>query len=139
MKTTVTTETDLVSGQQIFGFELNPVPINSPMGLAPGQVRVTASKSGVLVGLELVLKPSLVAFRGAIDRLAKQADWPVPVEELRRLSPPDRPVVHLKLKPEALAEILQPVLTSNDLTGVLNHSVVQDPRNYQVETITAEA
>lgn len=138
MKTTVTTETDLVSGQQTFEFELNPVPISTPVGLAPGQVRVMASKAGALVGLELVLKPSLVAFRGALDRLAKQADWPVPVEELRHLSSKEQPVVHLKLAPEAAAQVLDAIHSPTDLTGVLNHAAVQEPQNYRVETITAE-
>ena len=139
MKTTVTTETDLVSGQQTFGFDLNPVPISTPVGLAPGHVRVTASKAGALVGLELVLRPSLVAFRGALERLAKQADWPVPVDDLKRLSPKEQPVVHLKLTSEALAQILDSVRTPTDITGVLNHPAVQDPQNYRVDTITAEA
>ena len=139
MKTTVTTETDLVSGQQTYAFELNPVPINTPVGLAPGHVRVMASKSGALLGLELVLRPSLVAFRGAIERLAKQADWPVPVEELRRLSPNEQPVVHLKLSSDATAQVLDSIRQPTDLTGVLNHPAVQDPQNYRVDTITAEA
>ncbi len=139
MKTTVTTETDLVSGQQTYAFELNPVPISTPVGLAPGQVRVTASKTGALLGLELVLRPSLVAFRGAIERLAKQADWPVPVEQLRQLSPKEQPVVHLKLAPEATAQVLDAIRTPTDLTGVLNHPAVQEPQNYRVDTITAEA
>lgn len=139
MKTTVTTETDLVSGQQTYEFELNPVPLNTPVGLAPGQVRVMASKSGALVRLELVLRPSLVAFRGAIERLAKQADWEVPVDQLRRLSPKEHPVVHLSLAPEAAAQILASIRQPTDLTGVLNHPVVQDPQNYRVDTITAEA
>lgn len=139
MKTTVTTETDLVSGQQTYAFEMNPVPISTPLGLAPGEVRVMASKSGALIRLELILKPSLVAFRGAIERLAKQADWPVPVEQLRLLSPKDQPVVHLSLSPEATAEILTSIHTPTDLTGVLNHPAVQDPQNYRVDTITAEA
>lgn len=139
MKTTVTTETDLVSGQQTFGFELSPVPINTPVGLAPGQVRVITSKSGALVGLELLLRPSMVAFRGALDRLAQQADWAVPVEELRRLSASEQPVVHLKLDRSAVAQILDSVRTPEDLTAVLNHPVVQEPRNYRLDTITAEA
>ncbi len=139
MKTTVTTETDLVSGHQTYAFELSPVPLNTPLGLAPGQVRVTASKSGALLRLELILKPSLVAFRGAIDQLAKQADWEVPVDQLRRLSPKEQPVVHLSLSPEATAEILISVRTPTDLTGVLNHPAVQEPQNYRVDTIIAEA
>jgi len=139
VKTTVTTETDLVSGQQTYAFEMNPVPISTPVGLAPGQVRVMASKAGALVGLELVLKPSLVAFRGALERLAKQADWPVPVDQLRLLSPKEQPVVHLRLSPEATAQILNSIQTPTDLTGVLNHPAVQDPQNYRVDTITAEA
>lgn len=138
MKTTVTTETDLVTGQQTFEFEMNPVPINTPIGLAPGQVRVMASKSGSLVGVELVLRPTLVAFRGAIDRLAKQADWPVPVDQLRLLGPNEQPVVHLKLAPEAVAQVLDPLREPTDLNAVLNHASVQDPLSYRVETITAE-
>jgi len=139
VKTTVTTETDLVSGQQTFEFELSPVPISTPVGLAPGQVRVMATRAGALVGIELVLKPSLVAFRGAIDRLAKQADWPVPVEQLRHLSPKEQPVVHLKLAQEAVAQVLFSIQSAPDLTEILNHPAVQDPQNYRVDTITAEA
>ena len=139
MKTTVTTETDLLSGQQTFAFELNPVPISTPIGLAPGSVLVKASQAGALEALELVLKPSLVAFRGALDRLVKQADWPVPVDELRRLGPAEQPIVHLALAPEAMAQVQALIKTPTDLTAVLNHPAVQDPQNYRVDTIRAEA
>lgn len=139
MKTTVTTETDLVSGQKIHSFELSPVPINTPVGLAPGQVRITAEKSGALSRLELILRPTLVAFRGAIDRLAKAADWEVPVAQLRNLSAEEQPVVYLSLRPEAIAEITTPIQSPADLTDVLNHPAVQEPKNYVVDTIVAEA
>lgn len=138
MNTTVTTETDLFSGQQTFEFALNPVPISTPIGLAPGVVRVRASRSGAFEALELLLKPSLVAFRGALDRLAKQADWELPLDELRRIGPKEQPVVHLVLTAEALAQVETPIKSPADLTEVLNHPAVQSPQHYRVDTITTE-
>lgn len=137
MKTTIHTETDLTTGERVYSFDLSPMPINTPAGTAPGRLLVKVAKNGSLEELELLSRPTQAAFRESVKRLASQADWEMPVQELEQSQ--GNPVVVLKLKTLFVKQWKTPIQSPEDLNKLLSSPFVRDGKNYRVENIEIES
>lgn len=138
MKTEVKTDTNLTTGERTYSVVLDPLPLTTPIGIAPGEVRVKVDKQGRLIDLLIVSRPNPLVFRGALKRLALMATWEVPVEELTQIGAQEHPIVSFKLKRGVAQQILAPIQSAKALGALLQHPLVQDDENYQIEDIEVE-
>ncbi len=98
---------DLLRGTQSVEVDLGIVPYLSRLGPNVGTLEIVADAGGRVVDLNIALvSPRRVLLR-ELDRIAAEADWDVPVAEIRRTSTP-RFMVDLALGDDAkrrLAEV----------------------------------
>lgn len=139
MKTDVKTDTNLMTGERTYSVRLEPLPIMTPVGIAPGEVVIRVNRQGRLIALEVLSNPNVLVFRGSLKRLAEGARWDIPVEELSRIGAHEHPIVHFKLKANIVPQVLVPIQGPKALGALLQHPLLQNGENYDVEDIEIES
>ena len=90
---------DLLHGTRTTRIDLAAVPFLSRLGPNEGTLDIISDASGRVIDLQVaLLSPKRVLLR-ELDRIAAEADWEVPVDEIRHTTIP-RLVVDLDLGPE---------------------------------------
>ncbi|MDB5099641.1 MAG: hypothetical protein JWM80_4062 [Cyanobacteria bacterium RYN_339] len=130
---TVTTETDLATGSKTFVLPANPVPVITPMGPAPGELRVSADAGGRVTAVRAVLRPRASDVATIADVLSKLATFDLPERELRGLS--GQPIVTFALNKDAVAEIKTPVRSAPDLQAFLGEAVLAQGERYALDDL----
>jgi hypothetical protein len=130
---TVTTETDLITGGKTFVLPANPVPVITPMGPAPGELRVSADPSGRVTAVRAILRPRAADVASIADVLSRLATFDLPAGALRGIA--GQPVVTFALKGDAVAEIRTAVRTAPDLQAFLGEKVLAEGDRYALDDL----
>lgn len=130
----VTTETDLTSGRKTFILPANPVPVITPMGPAPGELRVSADASGRVTDVRAVLKPKGADVAAIADLLARLATFPINPDDLRGMAGA-RPVVTFALQADAVDELRASVRVPQDVQALLDSPVLQAGERYELDDL----
>jgi hypothetical protein len=130
---TVTTETDLITGGKTFVLPANPVPVITPMGPAPGELRVSADPNGRVTAVRAVLRPQASDVATIADVLSRLATFDLPEGVLRGLR--GQPIVTFALKADAVAEIKTPVRSAPDLQAFLDEKVLAEGDRYALDDL----
>lgn len=131
----VTTETDLTSGRRTFTIPADPVPVLTPLGPSPGELRVVADPGGQVAAVLAVLRPSGQAVSQAADQLSRMASFPLPAAELEAVAPGDRPTVTFLLKPEIVQGLALPGEGAEAALTLLADPALQDGSNYVIDDL----
>jgi len=90
---------DLIRGTRTTRVDLSAVPYLSRLGPNEGMLDIISDAGGRVIDLRVSLvSPRRILLR-ELDRIASEADWKVPVDQIRRTTTP-RFVVDLDLGPE---------------------------------------
>lgn len=90
---------DLIRGTRTTPIDLASLPFLSRLGPSEGRLDIVSDMTGRVVDLKVAfVSPRRVLMR-ELDRLAAEATWPIPVEEIQATATP-RFVVDLELGPE---------------------------------------
>lgn len=131
---TITTETDLSTGRMTFILPGNPVPVITPMGPAPGELRVETERDGRVTAVRAVLKPRGADVAQMADVLARIATFPLNAADLRGLVG-GKPVVTFALKADAVSGLSVRVTQADQLEALLRQPALQEGHRYVVEDL----
>ena len=135
----VLTETDLTTGRRTYVVRLNPLPVITPVGPAPGELRIAAEVTGRVSKLEATLVPSAEAVAQTAEVLARIATFDLPAAELRGLPATSQPTLVFEVKPEALAGLgMVRVASAQDVAKVLDAPLLGDVRSFALVDLTVE-
>lgn len=128
---------DLLHGTRTTRIDLAAVPFLSRLGPNEGTLDIISDASGRVIDLQVaLLSPKRVLLR-ELDRIAAEADWEVPVDEIRRTTIP-RLVVDLYLGPEGkqrLSEVdINLVGASLERVNAMLRPLLKD-KHYRVSNI----
>lgn len=90
---------DLIHGTRTIRMDLSQVPFLSRFGANEGALTIHADASGRVVDLQVAIMSSRRVMLRELDRIAVQAGWTVPVDEIRSTTTA-RFIVDLELGPE---------------------------------------
>ena len=135
----VLTETDLTTGRKAYVVRLNPVPVITPVGPAPGELRISAEVTGRVSAIVATLTPTAEAVAQMAEVLARVATFAVSPADLRGLAPTSRPQLVFEAKPEALAGLgLIRVASAPDVAKVLDAPLLGDVRSFALTDLSVE-
>lgn len=135
----VLTETDLTTGRRTYVVRLNPLPVITPVGPAPGELRIHAEVTGRVSKLEATLSPSAEAVAQTAEVLARVATFDLPAAELRGLPATAQPTLVFEVKPEALAGLaMVRVASAQDVAKVLDAPLLADVRSFALVDLAVE-
>ena len=135
----VTTETDLTSGRKAFVVALNPVPVITPIGPAPGDLRVEVEVTGRVSGLKATLHPSAQAVVQMAEVLSRVADFELAPGDLRGLPAAAKPTLVFAAKAEALKGLgALRVVTPQDLAKLLDAPLLADVNSFALVDLSVE-
>lgn len=126
---------DLLTGTRTHELELDALPFVSRLGAPDGVMRVVTDEEGLPQSVEVSLLAPKRFVVNALDRIAREASWTVPVEDLLT-SPASRLVVDMVLKPEFVSELDTLDVENPDLTVTVGwYPRLMDDHNYSIENI----
>lgn len=127
----VRTETDLTTGRKAFVVALNPVPVITPVGPAPGELRIEAEVTGRISAIKAILRPTAQAVGETAELLSQAADFELPAGELRGLPASVQPTLTFAAKPEALQSLgMLRAITAQDLSKLLDAPMLADVKSF---------
>ncbi len=94
-----------MTGDRVYVLPLPRVPIATPVGFVPGELRIEVSKDGHLTGVKGVLMPPSSAVRDAALVLSNTATFHVDEWDLARIGDGDRVIATFAMSPAALADL----------------------------------
>ncbi|MBO9540295.1 hypothetical protein J7643_06855 [bacterium] len=126
---------DLLTGMRTHELSLDALPFVSRLGAPDGVLRVVTDPDGVPQSVEVSLEAPKRFVVNALDRIAREASWKVPVEALRAAQT-NRLVVDMVLKPEYVQELDTLDVDNPDLTVTVGwYPQLMDDHNYTIENI----
>ncbi len=135
----VLTETDLTTGRKTYVVPLNPLPVITPVGPAPGELRIAAEVTGRVSRIEAILMPSAEAVVQMAEVLTRVATFALSAADLRGLSAQARPRLVFEVKPEALATLgLLRVASAQDVVKVLDAPLLADVRSFALVDLAVD-
>lgn len=135
----VLTETDLTTGRKAYVVKLNPVPVITPVGPAPGELRIAAEVTGRVSAITATLEPTGAAVAQMAEVLARVATFELSAADVRGISPTARPKLVFEAKPEALAGLgLIRVASAQDVAKVLDAPLLADVRSFALADLVVE-
>lgn len=135
----VLTETDLTTGRKAFVVRLNPLPVITPVGPAPGELRIEAEITGRVSRVEATLAPSAEAVSQMAEVLARIATFELSAADVRGIAAPARPKLVFEVKPEALTALgLIRVASAQDVAKVLDAPLLADVRSFALVDLAVE-
>lgn len=135
----VRTETDLTTGRKAFVVTLNPVPVITPVGPAPGDLRIEAEVTGRISAIKAILHPSAEAVGQTAEVLSRVANFELAPGELRGLPATAKPVLTFAATSEALAGLgMLRAISAQDLAKLLDAPLLADVRSFALVDLAIE-
>jgi hypothetical protein len=135
----VQTETDLTTGRKAYVVKLSPLPVITPVGPAPGELRVEAEVTGRVSAITATLHPTADAARQMAEVLSRIATFALDPAALRGIGDGARPMLVFQAKPEALAGLaMTRVASAQDLAKVLDAPLLADVRSFALTDLVVE-
>lgn len=130
-------EIDLRSGDRTHKLELEHLPFRSQFGAGEGEMRILTDPDGHPKTVQVTLVTPKVFLVEQLEQIARQAVWPVPVEELRALAT-EQVAVDMVLRSEFVPD-LETLDVDDPLLPVSAgwYASLMDDRNYQIDDIRA--
>ncbi|HEY9900289.1 MAG TPA: hypothetical protein V6D00_14035, partial [Pantanalinema sp.] len=124
---------DLLTGMRSHELPLDALPFVSRLGAPDGVLRVVTDPNGVPQSVEVSMAAPKRFVVNALDRIAREASWDVPVEALCA-APASRLVVDMVLKPEFVQDLDTLDVDNPDLTVSVGwYPHLMDDHNYTIE------
>lgn len=131
-------QVDLISGARTYELDLAQLPFHSRLGANDGQLEITCDRTGRITGAKVEFVAPKRFLLDEIDRIAQEAAWQVPVDEIRA-APTHQFVVDMVLKPQYLSELETLDLKDPNLDVKVGwYPALLDDRHYTVENIRIE-
>lgn len=131
-------QVDLISGARTYELDLEHVPFHSRLGANEGKLEITCDRSGRITGAKVEFVAPKRFLLDELDRIAQEATWQVPVDEIRA-APTHQFVVDMVLKPKYLAELdTLDMSDPNFEVKVGWYPDLLDDRHYTIENIRIE-
>ena len=130
----IQTQTDLVTGKKTYAFQASPVPVITPMGPAPGELRVETDVSGRVTSVKAVLRPRPEDVADIADLLAGLATFDITPDDLRGMVG-GQPVITFALRQDALSAVRARVQGAADLQKLVDDPVLRQGERYAVDDV----
>lgn len=131
-------QVDLISGSRTYELDLGHLPFQSRLGANDGKLEITCDRHGRITGANVEFVAPKRFLLDELDRIAQEASWEVPVDEIRATRTPQF-VVDMALKAPYLAELETLDLSDPNLDVKVGwYPALLDDRNYDVENIRIE-
>lgn len=135
----VLTETDLTTGRKGYVVRLNPVPVITPVGPAPGELRIAAEVTGRVSAITATLSPTPAAVAQMAAALARLATFEIAAADLQGLDAASQPRLVFEVKPEALASLAATrVASAQDVAKVLDAPLLGDVSSFALVDLIVE-
>ena len=135
----VLTETDLTTGRKAYVVRLSPLPVITPVGPAPGELRVAAEVTGRVSAITATLTPTAEAVAQVAEVLARIADFTLSPADLRGLAATAQPRLVFEVRAEALASLgMVRVASPQDVAKVLDAPLLADVRSFALVDLSVE-
>lgn len=131
-------QVDLISGARTYELALDEVPFQSRLGANDGKLEITCDRHGRITGAKVEFIAPKRFLLDEIDRIAQEASWTVPVDEIRATQT-HQFVVDMVLKPQYLAELETLDVKDPNLDVKVGwYPALLDDRHYSIENIRVE-
>lgn len=95
---------DLLSGARTYELDLAQLPFRSRLGANDGTMEITCDGAGRITKVTVAFNAPKRFLVDELDRIAQEASWPIPIDEIRR-APALSLRVDMQLKPQYLEEL----------------------------------
>lgn len=130
---------DLLTGARTYELDLAQLPFHSRLGANDGTMEITYDQGGRATQVTVAFNAPKRFLVDELDRIAEEASWPIPVEEIRS-APTHRLKLALLLKPQYLEGLETLDLDDPHLeVKAAWYPALMDDRHYTVENIEIEA
>lgn len=129
---------DLLSGARTYELDLSQLPFHSRLGANDGTMDITCDPMGRITKVTVAFNAPKRFLVDELDRIAREASWPIPVDEIRR-APTLTLKVDMQLKPQYLGELETLNLDDPHLeVKVAWYPALMDDHHYTVENLEIE-